>query len=114
MKKLILLFLFLTWNLLMSPSYSENKNTFTMLSFEDASCASWIQSAKDPKIRQVYIHWFRGFISGYNYGDEKYSVNSVPNDAATVLHIDKFCRETPLLPFTSASVPFVKELRTKN
>ena len=111
MKKL--LFIFLTFILLISSSYSETKNTFYMHNFDDSSCGAWTQSNNNPQLRHIYIQWFRGFLSGYNYGDEKYTINSKLNYDTISLYIDKFCRENPLRLFTSATIPLVKELRVK-
>ena len=111
--KLIIAEVFLCLLLLPLTSYSETKNNFNMLIFDDNSCGAWVQSANDPNIRQVYTQWFRGFLSGYNYGDEKYSINSNINASTITLYIDKFCRENPLLNFPAASISLTKELRTK-
>lgn len=105
--------LFLVFIFSISSSYSETKNIINMHVFDDNSCGAWVQSADDPNIRQVYTQWFRGFLSGYNYGDEKYTVNTNINAATITLFIDKYCRENPLMPFTSASLKLTKELRTK-
>jgi hypothetical protein len=111
--KLIIAEVFLCLLLLPLISYSENKGIIKMLVFDDNSCGAWSQTADDPNTRQAYTQWFRGFLSGYNYGDEKYTVNTNINAATITLFIDKYCRENPLLPFTSAAFPLTKELRTK-
>ena len=83
--------------------------------FDDNSCGAWIQSEKHPATRDVYIHWFRGFVSGYNFGSETQQVpNTVmPSKATLTLYIDKHCRENPLVPFISAAFALVKEQRVK-
>ena len=111
--KLIIAEVFLCLLLLPLTSYSETKNIFNMHVFDDNSCGAWVQSAEAPNTRQVYIQWFRGFLSGYNYGDEKYTVNTNINAATITLFIDKYCRENPLMHFTSASLQLTKELRTR-
>ena len=112
--KLIIAEVFLCLLLLPLISYAENKSSLTnMYVFDDISCGAWAQSADNPNTRQVYTQWFRGFLSGYNYGDEKYTVNTNINATTISLFIDKYCRENPLLPFTSGALLLTKELRTK-
>lgn len=86
-----------------------------MAAFDDNSCGAWMQSEKYPATRNIYIHWFRGFVSGYNFGSETQQVphSEMPSKATLSLYIDKHCRENPLLPFISAAVALVKEQRVK-
>ena len=88
---------------------------FAMLSFENTSCGGWAQSESQPATRQVYLYWFRGFVSGYNFGSSAYevSLSSMPDNATLALYIDKYCRDNPLLPFTGAALSLVREQRAK-
>jgi hypothetical protein len=81
--------------------------------FEDPSCGAWARSAKNEFARAQYLFWFRGFVSGYNYGDQRHQVplDKMPDLDTVALYIDKFCRENPLIPFKSAAVDLVDELR---
>ncbi|BAN36411.1 hypothetical protein SCD_n02610 [Sulfuricella denitrificans skB26] len=88
---------------------------FPLFSFENTSCGNWTESQSDSVARQTYLFWFRGFVSGYNFGSVSYEVplTALPDNTTLVLYIDKHCRENPLLPFVSAALPLVKEQRTK-
>jgi hypothetical protein len=87
-----------------------------VLSFEDTSCGAWERSNSEPPTRQVYLYWFRGFVSGYNYGSPRYQVSlqAMPDPDTLVLFIDKFCKEQPLRPFTSAAFQLVHEQRARS
>jgi hypothetical protein len=87
----------------------------SVISFEDTSCGTWVRSASQRELRQVYLYWFRGFLSGYNYGapTKQVPLAASPDDATLTLFVDKFCREHPLNPFVSAAFDLVKELRPK-
>jgi hypothetical protein len=86
-----------------------------ILSFADTSCGAWTRSQQDEVMRQMYLFWFRGFVSGYNYGSETKQVplNAMPDQDRLSLCIDKYCREHPLLPFTGAAFQLIKELRVR-
>lgn len=88
---------------------------FTMFSFEDTSCGTWMKSARDESARAQYVSWFRGFVSGYNHGraDNQVEGTRMPDSSTLVLYIDKFCREKPLSPFVGAAIELVKETRQR-
>lgn len=79
----------------------------------DVSCGAWVQSADNEMGRAQYIAWFRGFISGYNFGNPKNQVllGSMPDSGTLVLYVDKYCRENPLKPFVGAAMDLVREVR---
>jgi hypothetical protein len=86
-----------------------------VLSFADTSCGAWTRSQRDRSMRQIYLYWFRGFVSGYNYGSETKQVplNAMPDQDTLSLYVDKYCREQPLRPFIGAAFQLVEELRVK-
>ena len=80
-----------------------------VLSFEDTSCGAWVRSQRSSEARQVYLYWFRGFVSGYNYGSQSHQVplDAMPDQETLALYIDKHCRENPLRPFFGAAFTLV-------
>ena len=86
-----------------------------IFSFADTSCGAWTKSQQDGSMRQIYLYWFRGFVSGYNLGSETKQVpmNAMPDQDTLSLYVDKYCREHPLLPFIGAAFQLVKELSVK-
>jgi hypothetical protein len=84
-----------------------------IFSFGDVSCSAWARSKSDESVRAVYGTWFRGFVSGYNFGNSANQVplEKMPDPPALYAYIDKFCRENPQLTFVGAAIPLVQELR---
>jgi hypothetical protein len=87
----------------------------SILSYEDTSCGAWVKSADVNWARAQYFSWFRGFVSGYNFGNPDNQVHRerMPNEQTLYLFIDKYCRENPLNPFVSAAFNLVEELRER-
>lgn len=85
----------------------------SVLSYEDTSCGTWVKSENVTWERAQYRSWFRGFVSGYNFGNPGNQVHfaRMPDDQTLYLFIDKYCRDNPLKPFVSAAFKLVEELR---
>jgi hypothetical protein len=84
----------------------------SIFTYEDVSCGAWVKSANNTSARAQYDSWFRGFVSGYNFGNPKNQVRGrLPNDQTLFLFIDQYCRENPLNPFVSAAFKLVETLR---
>ena len=96
-----------------SPLALAQDKPVVVFSYEDTSCGTWINSAGDVAARAQYASWFRGFVSGYNFGNPNNQVqlNRMPDHATLYLYIDKYCRENPLKPFVTAAFRLVEELR---
>jgi hypothetical protein len=99
--------------LAISTAEAQDVPDIAIFSFEDISCAAWTRSHGDELSRALYGTWFRGFVSGYNFGNAANQVllGAMPDPAAVATYVDKFCRDNPLLTFVAAAVPLVQELR---
>src|SRR5258708_19619428 len=58
-----------------STAAAQDAPDITIFSFEDISCGAWTRSRGNEQWRAIYGAWFRGFVSGYNFGN---SANQVP------------------------------------
>ena len=96
-----------------SASFAQGPPEFTVFTFGDTSCAAWTKSQTDAALRAQFQAWFRGFVSGYNFGNSANQVTSgtMPNPANIALYVDKFCRENPTLEFIGAVTPLIREIR---
>ena len=96
-----------------SASFAQGPPEFTVFTFGDTSCAAWTKSQTDAALRAQFQAWFRGFVSGYNFGNSANQVPSgaMPNPANIALYVDKFCRENPTLAFIDAVTPLIQEVR---
>ncbi|HVY08099.1 MAG TPA: hypothetical protein VHB46_19145 [Burkholderiales bacterium] len=81
--------------------------------FDDVTCTAWARSASDKLLRTQYGIWFRGFVSGYNFGNPGNQVllGKLPDPPALASSVDKFCRDNPSASFVEAIIPMVRELR---
>ena len=86
-----------------------------IFSFQDTSCGAWVKSGTDESARAQYISWFRGFVSGHNFGNpgNQVQLERMPDPATLALYVDKYCRDNPLMPFVSASFDLVREIRER-
>ncbi len=84
-----------------------------IFSYQDTSCGAWVGSSDDLAVRAQYHSWFRGFVSGYNFGNPGNQVllARMPDEQTLYLFVDKYCRDNPLKPFVSAALKLVEELR---
>lgn len=96
-----------------STAQAQQLPSFNVFGFADASCGAWMKSQGVQEHRQVFLFWFRGFVSGVNYKDATHQVplQSMPNQETLTLYIDKHCRENPLEPVYGAALTLVRELR---
>lgn len=99
--------------LISGNSVAQDKPPFHSHSFADTSCGAWVKSTGDQFNRALYLYWFRGFVSGYNFGnpDNQVPLGVMPNQETLSLYVDKYCRENPLNPFVFAAFNLVEELR---
>ena len=111
--KLICVGLSMICNIGLSTAFAQEPPDVNIFSFADTSCAEWTRSKGDEPSRAIYGAWFRGFVSGYNFGNSANQVplNKLPDPAALALYIDNYCRESPKLPFIGAAIPLLQEIR---
>jgi hypothetical protein len=115
MRTMLIVLLLLFFALPLTAVAQTTQKEFAIVSFEDTSCGAWVRSQSSSSARQVYLYWFRGFVSGYNYGNPSYQIplGAMPDPETLTLYIDKFCRDKPLLPFINAAFRLVDEQRVK-
>ena len=96
-----------------SAALAQEPPEFTAFTFGDTSCAAWTKSQSDNAMRAQFQAWFRGFVSGYNFGNSANQVRSgtMPSPADIALYVDKYCRENPGLAFIGAVTPLIQEIR---
>lgn len=94
---------------------AQSSQQVAFFDYDDFSCGAWVKSAGNATKRDVYRVWFRGFVSGYNFGnsDNQVSVQAMPDDDSLDLYIEKYCREKPLQRIVGAAFKLVVELREK-
>lgn len=96
-----------------SMAVAQDAPDIAIFSFKDISCSAWTRSQNDEILRERYGTWFRGFVSGYNFGNPGNQVllDAMPDPAAVAAYVDKFCQDNPQLSFVAAAVPLVQSIR---
>ena len=96
-----------------SAPLAQGPPEFAVFTFGETSCAAWTKSKTDDATRAQIQAWFRGFVSGYNFGNSANQVlaGAMPNPADIALYVDKYCRENPQLEFIGAVTPLIQEIR---
>jgi hypothetical protein len=62
-----------------------------LLGLDDMSCAAWKKKI-DPELREPYIQWVRGFLSGHNYANQSKQVAEA-SSATVAMFVDRYCTE---------------------
>lgn len=73
-----------------------------VLGLDDMSCAAW-KGKVDSELREPYIEWVRGFLSGHNYANQSMQVAEV--SSGTVANfVDRYCAEHARATITEAAM----------
>ncbi len=84
----------------------------SVLGLEDMSCAAWKKNA-DPELREPYIQWVRGFLSGHNYANQSHQVSAVSRDTVT-MYVDRYCAEHDHATVTDAAMRMSDQYSGRN
>jgi hypothetical protein len=81
------------------------------IGFEVSSCTGWTATANDETTRNLYLTWFRGFVSGSDFSSnpQRTSVRMLPMPTV-VESVDRFCRENPGQNLLHAALNLVSQL----
>ncbi|MFT3848663.1 MAG: hypothetical protein QM739_08260 [Propionivibrio sp.] len=84
-----------------------------IVGFDDMSCRAWVQSKNDTEVRNSYLAWIRGVLTGHNYANQSQQVSAV--SAGTVQNfVDRYCAEKPLGDFGSAALRMADTFSGRN
>ena len=84
----------------------------SVLGLEDMSCAAWKKNI-DPELREPYIQWVRGFLSGHNYANQSHQVDEVSH-ATVVMYVDRYCAEHDHATVTDAAMRMSDQYSGRN
>jgi len=73
------------------PGFGLAAGPVKLLGLADMSCGAWKKSS-DPELREPYIQWVRGFLSGHNYANQSMQVAEI-STATVAVFIDRYCLE---------------------
>jgi hypothetical protein len=95
---------------LLAGSAQANVN---LLGFDDMSCKAWIESKKDLDQRKQYVIWMRGFLTGYNYGEQGKQVSSI-SSGTIEQYANRYCASNPTGQFSDAVFRLSDEFSGRN
>ena len=112
MHKLCVSFLLLA---LAPVAHADNRAAVAIHGFDKMSCRDWTSSRSNTVVREQYIAWIRGIVTGYNYGnpDEQVTATQMPDDVSLALYIDEYCRDRSLSAFVGAAFALIDEVHAK-
>jgi hypothetical protein len=84
----------------------------SVLGLDDMSCAAW-KKESDPQLREPYIQWVRGFLSGHNYANQSHQVAEVSSDTVAVF-VDRYCAEHASARVTDAAMRMSDQYSGRN
>ena len=85
------------------PAWAAEKNIVAIHGFDKMSCADWFGSEENAAVRQQYVSWIRGIVTGYNFGnpDDQVELGHMPGDFALGIYVDNYCHGRSVTPTTS-------------
>jgi hypothetical protein len=96
--------------LLTTPSLAAGLN---VLGFDDMSCAAWSKSKDDPELRNSYIVWVRGFLTGHNYALPGQQVATISSGTVEV-KLNQYCSRNPAGLFSDGALRLSDEFSGRN
>jgi hypothetical protein len=77
------------------------------------SCQDWFGSEGNPDVRQQYIDWIRGVVTGYNYAnqDDQVALGRMPSDFALAIYVDNYCHSKRATSIAGAAFSLIGERR---
>ncbi len=83
-----------------------------VLGLDDMSCAAWKKNV-DPALREPYIQWVRGFLTGHNYANQSNQVAQVSH-GTVAMFVDRYCEEHASATVTEAAMRMSDQYAGRN
>ena len=105
-----ILALLLAWLPVLATGEEQQTNMFWG---DDASCARWTKYKNNPGVREYYLYWIRGFVSGHNLANpsQQVKVGAFPQAEEIYRHLDQYCQDNPKSSFIGGVISLLRELR---
>ena len=72
-----------------------------ILGVDDLTCAGWSKSKENLDQRSIYVVWMRGFLTGYNYGEQGKQVSSI-SSGTIEQYTNRYCASNQTGQFSDA------------
>src|SRR5581483_7447880 len=72
---------------------AQEKSLVAIHGFDKMSCEDWLGSEGHVDVREQYIAWVRGVVTGYNYANpgDQVSEGRMPTDFGLAIFVDNYC-----------------------
>lgn len=110
MHKLVALLAATTFTL---PALADNPPVVAIHGFDKMDCRDWLGSEDHPDVRQQYIGWIRGVVTGYNYAnpDNQVMQSRMPSDFGLIIFVDNYCHRQKVTSVAGAAFALILERR---
>jgi hypothetical protein len=80
---------------------------------QDASCSTWTKYRSNREVRQYYLYWIIGFVSGHNVGtpSRQIKAGAFPDAEGVYRYLDQYCQDNPKSSFMGGAIALDRELR---
>jgi hypothetical protein len=75
----------------LAPFSQPSAASLKLLELDDMSCSAWKKQTA-PELREPYVQWVRGFLSGHNYANQSKQVAEVSSGTVAAF-VDRYCSE---------------------
>jgi len=92
---------------------AEEKSFVAIHGFDKMSCQDWFGSEDHPDVRQQYIDWIRGVVTGYNYSNQndQVALGRMPSDFSLAIYVDNYCHSPRATSIAGAAFALIAERR---
>ena len=92
---------------------AEEKSFVAIHGFDKMSCQDWFGSEDHPDVRQQYIDWIRGVVTGYNYSNQndQVALGRMPSDFSLAIYVDNYCHSSRATSIAGAAFALIAERR---
>lgn len=94
------------------PTSHTSAAPLSVLGLDDMSCAAWKKKI-DPELREPYIQWVRGFLSGHNYANQSKQVAEV-SSGTVAMFVDRYCADHAAATVSEAAMRMSDQYSGRN
>ncbi|HEX8957147.1 MAG TPA: hypothetical protein VF798_12765 [Burkholderiaceae bacterium] len=99
--------------LLCSTLCMAQEKSLAIHGFDKMSCEDWLGSEDHAEVRQQYVAWIRGVVTGYNYANPGNQVSDgrMPSDFGLAVFVDNYCHSKRATSVAGAAFALIADRR---
>lgn len=93
--------------------FAEDRAFVAIHGFDKMSCDDWLGSESNADVRQQYIAWIRGVVTGFNYANpgDQVGAGRMPSDFGLTIFVDNYCHTQRNASVSAAAFALIAERR---